>query len=587
MASFKMFSVFETMRTYRAQFDAYLRDDRRRLYVAYLLIAGIAVTNTLLIWLIGMPFNLLSAGDYDSLMPVLGWLLLVVLMNQSMHFGSTLLANGIGLRFVGRVRNALLSHLLYLSEAGLQKYQKGDVLARLSHDVDKVQRLLVELPLFMLSHFFTFTFYCVMLIFISWKLALLAGLLTPLFLIHQRIFAPRKQKAAEAFLNRNGRLLCVEEETLSAVKGISSFNAESRIAHLHSNVFQDAFRWAMRERWIDTSFNTSLSFLVYFCGIVVFSVGLYSVQQQTMMVGELLSFILYLGYLSVPMRGFSALPFEAKSNEAAASRINELFELQSILSNEPQEALRVTQGDIRFENVSFAYAEQAVLFNDLSFHIKPHQSVAIVGRSGVGKSTIAKLLVRFYDPISGRITIDGQSLNLCTPESIRQNVAVVWQQPTLLDDTLRNNLLMACPDATEETLISACEASYAWEFVSRLPQGLDTQVGANGVSLSIGQQQRLAIAQAFLRDAPILILDEASSALDSLAEQELLQALAKLQRGRTTITIAHRYSSIRNADRVLYLNSDGTATLASHDELLKSHEEYRQAVAWQFGTNSL
>jgi ABC-type multidrug transport system fused ATPase/permease subunit len=207
--------------------------------------------------------------------------------------------------------------------------------------------------------------------------------------------------------------------------------------------------------------------------------------------------------------------------------------------------------------------------------------VALVGPSGSGKSTFANLLLRFHDPQQGQITVDGVDIKSVTLKSLRHNIAIVWQEPFFINDTIRENLRLAKENASEQQMIDACKASFAWEYIEKLDAGLDTTIGTAGVSLSVGQFQRLAIAQAFLRDAPILVLDEASSALDSRSEQMLLEALARLRKNRTTLIIAHRYSSIRSADRVLYFNGDGTVTSGSHEELLARHDGYQQAVQWQ------
>ena len=206
-----------------------------------------------------------------------------------------------------------------------------------------------------------------------------------------------------------------------------------------------------------------------------------------------------------------------------------------------------------------------------------------MGPSGSGKSTFANLLLRFYDPQQGQVSVDGTDIKTVTLDSLRNNIAIVWQEPFFINDSIRENLRLAKADATEEQMVSACRSSFAWEYIEKLEQGLDTMVGTQGVSLSVGQFQRLAIAQAFLRDAHVLVLDEASSALDSQSEQMIVDALGKLRKDRTTLIIAHRYSSIRSANRVLYFNGDGTVSSGTHEELLKSHPGYQQAVEWQTG----
>jgi ABC-type multidrug transport system fused ATPase/permease subunit len=303
-----------------------------------------------------------------------------------------------------------------------------------------------------------------------------------------------------------------------------------------------------------------------------------------MPVGLLVSFVLYLGYLTVPVRGLADIAFQYAGNVPATVRILEVMDAPPVVVDTQATKLVIDTGQIELEDVLFAYPGGEPVLRNASIHIKGGETVALVGPSGSGKSTLATLLLRFYDPQQGRILIDGQDLREVSISSLRKNMAVVWQEPFVLNDTIQANLRMAKPQATEEQLIIACQRSHAWEFIEALPDDLRTVLGAGGTELSGGQKQRLAIAQAFLRDAPILILDEASSALDSASEQVVVQALNALRTDRTTLLIAHRYSSIRSADRVIYFERDGSLTVGSHDELIKQHADYRDAVEWQTTT---
>jgi len=333
------------------------------------------------------------------------------------------------------------------------------------------------------------------------------------------------------------------------------------------------------------AFQVSFTLLVYLVGLLVVLFGVREVSVGAMPVGLLVSFVLYLGYLTVPVRGLADLGFQLAGNRPAAARLSEVLDAEPQVMELPGAPnLEVSAGRIVMADVDFAYAAGAPpVLRGASVEIQPGETVALVGPSGCGKSTIAALLLRFYDPQAGCIRVDGQDLRSVKIASIRRQVAVVWQEPLLIQDSIRANLLMARPEATPEELEAACRRSHAWSFISALPQGLDTLIGGDGVELSGGQKQRLAIAQAFLRDAPILILDEASSALDSHAEQAIVQDLSALRAGRTTLMIAHRHSSIRAADRVIYLEGDGSLTIERHAVLLATHQAYREAVAWQTG----
>jgi len=213
------------------------------------------------------------------------------------------------------------------------------------------------------------------------------------------------------------------------------------------------------------------------------------------------------------------------------------------------------------------------------------ESVALVGPSGTGKSTSAALLLRFYDPQEGSVSIDDIDIKTVSQTSLRNQISIVWQEPFFINGSIKENLLLARSDASDEQMINACKSSFSWDFVKDLEDGLDTIIGANGINLSVGQMQRLAIAQAFLRDTPILILDEASSSLDSHSEKMIVEALQSLRKNRTTLIIAHRYSSIRTANRILYFHGTGTVTSGTHEELMRDNADYKDAVNWQVSHN--
>jgi len=492
------------------------------------------------------------------------------------------MANWLGLRFVGRLRQSVLQHLLMVSQPATSGLQRGDLLARLSNDTDKVQDMVLEVPFFLVSHLLTLVFYCAMLFWIDWQLATIALAFVPMFFIHQRFFGPSKRKASQQFFHLNGELLAFEEQALGNMRGINSFNVESKMEDKHISAFERARRWAMKMRFLDQGFASTLAVLIYICGIVIVFAGIDRIKETGLGIGALVSFLIYLGYLSVPVRGFAQAPMQLLGDLGAAQRVLELLKLQSnIKETAPNAVLSSNKGAIRFENVSFAYPDGDPVLKDITLNIEPGESVALVGPSGAGKSTIAQLLMRFYDPVSGSISIDETDIREISIASLRDNVSTVWQNPFFLNETIRNNLLIACPNASTDELIAACKLSGTWEFIEELNNGLDAAIGMGGVELSGGQYQRLAIAQAILRDTPILVLDEATSALDSLSERALTESLEQLRKDRTTLIIAHRYSSIRAADKVVYFNGDGSITMDSHENLYAQHRDYRDAVIWQ------
>lgn len=575
--------LLKTTRAVRSDVAPYLRQDNGYILIMCVLLVGITAANTAMIWLLGTAVNHLTHRAFESLAAILGWLAVIVVVNQTMQYIYLYTFQWVYLRFVARLRKAVLLHVMRFSYPITARFKKGDMMARITNDIDRLLTFILDAPLGFLSHMLVLVVYLAMLFWIDWKLALVALCLAPLFYLLQRFLAPRKGRAATQYYQRNGELMAFEEQALGNLRGISSFAVENRISERHHAVFDMARHWVLKMRAIDIAYDRLFSVLIYLSGVVVVYMGMGEIESDRLMVGNLVSFIVYLGYLSVPVRGIAVIPLQLQGDTGAAQRVREVLESQpGVQQLSTATELNVDQGDIVFDNVHFAYQSKGPqVFAGINQQIKAGECVALVGPSGSGKSTFANLLLRFYDPQQGQITIDGVDIKTVTLQSLRTNIAIVWQEPFFINDTIRENLRLAKEDAPEQQMIDACKASFAWEFIEKLDAGLDTVIGTAGVSLSAGQFQRLAIAQAFLRDAPILVLDEASSALDSRSEQMLMGALDSLRKNRTTLIIAHRYSSIRSADRVLYFNGDGTVTSGSHEELLARHEGYQKAVQWQ------
>lgn len=578
-----------TLRLYFSRFFRFARIDTKFIVLTVVLVLCLTVTNTLLVWLIGKPIDQLQEGKFELVGGALLLLSVIAILNQALQFSSSVMANWIGLRFVGRLRQHVLHHLLNNSISGKKHLQRGDILSRLSSDVDKVQDMILEQPFFVISHLLTIVFYCSMLFWIDTYLALLALLFLPVFYIHQHLFSPYKKVAGENFYTRNGSLLAFEEQSLANMRGINAFNAEDRLANQHIEAFESARRWAMKMRLLDQGFNVTLAVLIFICAITIVHAGVEKAETGSLTSGTLVSFLIYLGYLSVPVRGIAQAPMQWFGNVGAAERVMHLLEIRpSAQDKKHATQLPKSTGHIRFNDVVFSYDKEKPILHGVNFEVTPGERVAIIGPSGAGKSTLINLLMRFYDPAQGCITIDGVDISDCTTSSLRDQISVVWQSPLTINASIRDNLLLANPEATPRQLVCACELSEAWSFISSLDHELDTRIGDGGIELSGGQIQRIAIAQAMLRlqKTSILILDEATSALDSQAERSITATLDELSQTHTVLIIAHRYSSIKNVDKIIYMNSDGSISVGSHSELYLNHPEYRRALSWQSGVAS-
>jgi len=577
-----IFTVKNVFKKNYQQFLKYTKPDTKFNLLAKATILIVVTTNTLMIWLMGDALDKVQQQQYEALPNLLLLFAIIVIINQAMQFGGSWIINELCLRFIGRCRNAILSHSLKLTFPLMSKITKGDLLARLSNDVDIVSQVTVTGRLMLVSHVLTLIIYITMLFLINTPLALVAIATIPLYLIHQRYFSPRKQQATTQFLNRNAELLAFEEQTLSGLRGISSNTAETRVSKKHQTSFNEAKVFAMKERVILNGFSASYMLINYLVGLLIIVSGIAIIQQSLLNVGLLLSFILYLGYLTIPVRGITDIVLQYTGNIAAANRITDILSRQAETKDKKQtQEFVVKNGCIDFIDLSFKYNTDIVLFKNINIHLEGSQRYALVGPSGVGKSSLINLLMRFYDPQQGRIEIDGVNIRDISLESLRSNIAVVWQDNFLINDSIKENLLIAKPSATTEQIIQACIAANAWHFIENLPQGVNTILGSNDISLSGGQQQRIAIAQAFLKDAPIIVFDEASSALDSESEQQIMSSVENAFSNRTLLIIAHRYSSIQNADQIIYFCENGKVVIGKHSELYDQLDDYRKAVVWQ------
>jgi subfamily B ATP-binding cassette protein MsbA len=332
----------------------------------------------------------------------------------------------------------------------------------------------------------------------------------------------------------------------------------------------------------------AVGFVVHSAPVLVVWYGVYQILGGRLTVGELTQFLLYLGMFYYPLQRLSDLSVVLANALAAIDRIFEYFDTQPHVLERPDAVpLAECRGDIELAGVAFGYDPQKPILQDISLHIAAGQTVAVVGPSGAGKSTLANLVPRFYDPLAGRILLDGHDLRDLALAALRAHIGIVNQETILFSGTVHENLLLAKPSATPDEIKAALDAAHALEFVENLPEGLATEIGERGAVLSGGQKQRLAIARAFLKDPRILILDEATSSLDSRAERRIQQALANLLKNRTSIVIAHRLSTILRADLIVVMDAGRIVDSGKHHELLARGGLYTQLYTEQFGQPDL
>lgn len=572
-------NVSELLSAFR-RFFPFLRPHLRRVALNAFALAAATAATAALIGMVGRGFDLLHAQRFSDLPIYLFAVILIVVALQTLRYLNLYWHEWMEQRVIYALRRALYAHLLLLSTPFRQCTTSGDLLTRLAQDVSRVSQLLVLVPAFGFSYTLSFATYLTILFYIDYRLAFVALLLLPLFVWQQRHFSRRTRVSSQAFLDYQGRMSGFEAESLANLQGIASFNAQPLMLQRFDDLFGKFRRAAMRNLLLNNAFIVSFELLAALCAILLVTLGVVAIERNELTIGGLVNFLLYAGYLAVPLRGLSSLRVESQIRAAAAVRVAEILDSVPRVGDAPDaRTLASVQGALRFANVDFAYVDVIPVLRGFNLRIACGEFIALVGPSGAGKSTIARLLLRFYDPAGGGIFIDDVDLRAIKLDSLRAHIGVVWQEPFLIDDTVRANLLLAKPHANDAEIVAAATKAQAHEFILQLPQGYNTVVG--GDRLSTGQKQRLAIAQALLKDAPILILDEATSALDAQSEAGLRAALIEVRRDRTVLVIAHRYTTIVDADRVVYLNGDGSAAIGTFAQLNECHAPFRDALRHQ------
>jgi ABC-type multidrug transport system fused ATPase/permease subunit len=410
----------------------------------------------------------------------------------------------------------------------------------------------------------------VVLLVMDWRLALAALIPVPLIAVGLRRFNQLVRPIYRRVRDRLGDVNARLQDDLTGIRVIQAFGQEDAELARFDEVSRSYYAERVSSIRYWATFFPAMSFAQSIGGVLVLGIGAAMVVQGALTLGTLVAFMAYIVSFYDPMRRLTEVDNTFQQAIAAADRIFELLDQQAEIQDAP-DALAVEQitGDVRFEDVHFRYGSGDEVLHDVDFHMAPGEVVALVGPSGAGKTSIANLVCRFYDPTHGRISVDGHDLRTLTIRSLRRHVAVVLQDTFLFNATVRENLLYGKPDAADEELIAAATAAYAHDFIMEMPKGYATEIGERGVKLSGGQRQRLALARAILADPRILILDEATSSVDAEAEYLIQQALDEVMRGRTALVIAHRLSTIRNAHKIIALEGGRIREIGQHEELLQ------------------
>ncbi|CAN5432847.1 ABC transporter ATP-binding protein [soil metagenome] len=496
--------------------------------------------------------------------------LAVYLARFGLQFLRSYLAHVAGWGVVADARKLIYEHMQRLSLQFYEDKQTGQLMSRLINDSDKFELLIAHAIPDVVVNILTLVGVSAVLLGLNWQLTLISMVPIPLVLISLRTYARFVRPAFRIRQHELGELNAIINDNLSGMREIKTFTREiPELARIRMRIdrYRDSLLHALKMMAI---FQPFIEFTSALGTIVVIYFGGQLILRQTLSVADLVAFFLYLDLFYQPLRNLSNAWEQLQESLASADRVAELLTEQTEV-DKGATAIALpgrAQGAMRFENVSFGYLPGQNVLQNINLEILPRTTVALVGPTGVGKTTLAALAPRFYDVTGGAITLDGHDLRDLSLASLRQQISIVLQDVFLFHGTARDNILFGRDDASEEEMIEAAKIANAHEFISKLPQGYDTMIGERGVKLSGGQKQRLSIARAVLKDAPILILDEATSSVDTETEMLIQQALERLMQGRTTIIIAHRLSTIRNADLIVVLADKQINEMGNHEQLM-------------------
>jgi ABC-type multidrug transport system fused ATPase/permease subunit len=493
------------------------------------------------------------------------------------EFGDQYLRHALGERFLFDLRVRIYDYLQRLSLSFFERTSTGELMSRVTNDVNELEQFITHGVTFIVVDLLRLLGASAILLVLEWRLALVVLFLIPIIGLGLRRFNRYVRPIYRLARDRLGHINSRLQDDLAGMRVIQAFGQENAELERFRTVSERYYRERVRAIWAWSTFFPAISFLSAVGGVLVLGLGARMVINGQLTLGTLVAFLAYIAAFYEPLRRLTDVDNTFQQAIAAAQRIFELLDEMPDIQDVPDAiSLDRMRGEIRFEDVHFHYGDKDEVLHDIDFHVAPGQVVALVGPSGAGKTSIANLLCRFYDPTHGRVLVDGHDLCRVGLRSLRCQVAVVLQDTFLFNASVRENLLYGKPDASSDEIIAAAQAAYAHEFIEQLPQGYETEIGERGVRLSGGQRQRLALARAILVDPRILILDEATSSVDAEAEYLIQQALEEVMKGRTSLVIAHRLSTIRNADKIIALHDGRIREVGSHHELLARGGLYSQ-----------
>jgi ABC-type multidrug transport system fused ATPase/permease subunit len=508
---------------------------------------------------------------------------LIALLGAAASYLANYYTTSVGQWVANDLRLRTYHHLEQLSLNYYNTHEMGTLLSTITTDVQTIQNFASSSTLGMLVDMFTIVAMLIIMFWLNWDFTLIAVGVTPFLLLMVSRFKKAVKKATREVRKQQSNIVAVVQQGLESMRVVKAFGRQDLEQEELSEVSKATVEAALKARKVKALLSPIVAITVSFCTAFVLWRSSSLIMKGTMTAGTLTVFLSYLTKFFKPVQDLATMTNSIAQTAVAVERVRAILEANDVIEERPDAREPAPlKGEIRFENVAFAYSKDAPVLTNVNFKIQAGQMVGVVGPTGGGKSTIVSLIPRFYDPSAGKVFVDGVDIRDYRINGLRNQIAYVLQETVLFHGTVAENIAYGRGSATRDEIVEAAKLANADEFIAKMPHGYDTMVGDRGDTLSGGQRQRIGIARALIRNNPILILDEPTAALDTESEQLVIEAMERLMKGRTVITIAHRLSTIRNSDKILVLKGGVVAEEGTHDELIAKGGVYAELYHIQF-----